>query len=180
MAIYKLNKKYAFAELVASSEFLELLDNEFKGKTMMDLWKIPKMEWDFQTSSVKCDISMIMGLIPIVNKKVKEKLLFIETDHLAEFLPVDIDGEEYYVLNTVYHTSELLNKSKSKIIYFSDKTIMHIDKYVFIKDANEPIFKLSQYLTHVFVTDVIKDIIENESFTGLEFEKCEISSRRWF
>ena len=180
MSIYKLNKKYEFAELFAGSEFLELLDNGFEGKSMMKLWEIPKMKWDFQISSTKCDISMILGLIPVVNKKVREKLIFIETANLAEFLPVLIDEEEYYAINVLYHTGELLNNRKSKIIYFSDKTIMHIDKYVFIKEETQPIFKVSQTLTHIFVNDVIKDIIERESFTGLEFEKCEISSRKWF
>lgn len=180
MSIYKLNKKYEFAELFAGSEFLELLDNGFEGKTMMKIWETPEMEWDFQTSSAKCDITMILGLIPIVNKKVKEKLIFIETANLAEFLPVLIEGEEYYAINVLYQTSELLNKRKSKIFYFSDKTIMHIDKYVFIKEETHPIFKVSQNLTHIFVNDEIKDIIERESFTGIEFEKCEISSRRWF
>ncbi|WP_179338945.1 imm11 family protein [Winogradskyella ludwigii] len=180
MSIYKLNKKYEFAELFAGSEFLELLDNGFEGKSMLNLWEIPKMEWNFQTSSVKCDISMILGLIPIVNKKVKEKLIFIGTANLAEFLPVLVGEQEYYAINVLYHSSELLNKRKSKIIYFSDKTIMHIDKYVFIEEETHPIFKVSQALIHIFVNDIIKDIIERESFTGIEFEKCEISSRRWF
>lgn len=180
MNIYKIEKRYEFAELVPDSEFLDLLDSGFVGKKMINLWETPKMKWDFQTSLAKCDISMILGLIPIVNKKVKEKLLFIESANLAEFLPIGIDEEEYYAINVIYHTSELLNKRKSKIIYFSDKTIMHIDKYVFIKEETKPVFKVSQSLTHIFVNDVIKNIIEKESFTGLEFKKCKISSRRWF
>lgn len=180
MNIYKLKKTYSFAELIPCSDFADISYNGFIGVSMKKEWKPFMMEWNFEIFSIKPDISMLGGILPVINNRVKKSLLLIGLDDLVEFLPVIVDNEEYYVINVLYHTEGLLSTRKSKINYSSNKRIIYIDEYVFYKEETKPIFKVSQLLTHIFVNDIFKDVIEKHSFTGLEFEKCKVIKRNWF
>jgi hypothetical protein len=180
MKIYKLQKEYSFAELIPNTESLDMINEGFIGKPMKDDWNIQKMQWNLEESDVIGDFSFLAGLIPVINNNVLEKLDKLITEEYVELLPIVINNEKYFALNLLNINSDILNIKKSNLEYFEDNSIMYINEYVFNDIGVEPIFKISQLTTHIFVTDIFKNIIEKEKVTGINFIDCKVKSKRWF
>ena len=180
MKIYKLQKEYGFAELIPNNESLDMINEGFVGKPMKDDWNIQEMQWNIEESDVIGDFSFLAGLIPVINNNILKKLSTFITKESVELLPIVINDEKYFAANILNIKSNILNENKSNIEYFEDNSIMYINEYVFNDIGVEPILKISQLTTHIFVTDVLKKHIEKEKLTGINFTDCKVKSKRWF
>lgn len=180
MKIYKLQKEYGFAELIPNNESLDMINEGFVGKPMKDDWNIQEMQWNIEESDVIGDFSFLAGLIPVINNNILKKLSTFITKESVELLPIVINDEKYFAVNILNIKSNILNEKKSSIEYFEDNSIMYINEYVFNDIGVEPILKISQLTTHIFVTDVLKKHIEKEKLTGINFTDCKVKSKRWF
>lgn len=181
MEIYKLKKDYDYAHLIPDEDSLDLINDGFNGLRMKQEWGgHRKMYWDFNESTLISDFSMLGGLIPVVDKRVLDAILPIVKEGSIELLPVKVDMKDLFAINVLYTDSNILNKKKSRIDYYSDKSIMFINEYVFNNIVPHSIFKIPQLLTHTFVSGEFKNVIEKEKLTGVEFVKCKIKSKGWF
>jgi hypothetical protein len=180
MKIYLLEKNYRFAELSPNNDLIDVINEGFNGVPMAKEWGKPQMVWNFEESKIKCDFPLLYGLIPVMSERAKNVLSLIVPPDSIEYLPIIVEDEIYYATNVLLSYDKILNIRKSKIDYFSDRTIMTIDKYVFSCVKNlSPMFKVSQLLVSTFVTADFKNIIENEKFTGINFKECKVVSKGW-
>ena len=180
MKIYRLQKEYGFAELIPNNESLDMINEGFVGKPMKDYWNIQKMKWNKEESDIIGDFSFLAGLIPVINNNVFKKLSAVIAKESVELLPIVINDEKYFALNILNIKSNILNEKKSNIEYFEDNSIMYINEYVFNDIHVEPIFKIHQLTTHIFTTDVLKNIIKKEKLTGINFIECKVKAKGWF
>lgn len=140
-------------------------------------WKSVDFEWYDGVSEPKCDFLFIFGYIPVCNEKTYSILNKIKGALNLSFSPFTIEGEKYYILspNTVEKT--VLNKRKSKIKYYSDKSIMVIDRYVFNHfTPTNWMFKIEESITSFFVTEDFVDFVNQNKITGAAFEECKMLS----
>ncbi len=180
MKIYKLQKEYGFAELIPNNESLALINKGFEGKSMKNDWNIQKMQWDLEESNIIGDFSFLAGLIPVINENIFKKISSVITEKDIDLLPIVIDVNKYFALNILNINNKILNENKSNIEYFEDNNIMYINEYIFNNMDIEPIFKISQLKTYIFCTSVLKNIIEKEKMTGINFTECKVKPKGWF
>ena len=180
MNIYYITKDYNYADLEMEDKDLHFIKDSFIGNSIKEKWDSVKMKWDINEKSPIADFPNLGGIIPLFNKKTKTKLDNLLQKEIVELLPVDVENEEYFILNAIKLYDGILNKSKSDIDYFSKDRIMTIDKYVFKKQTNlAPIFKIVELPVKTFVTDEFKEIVEREKLTGIKFVECK-QSNSWF
>ena len=153
---------------------IETVDNFFR-RFIIDLhnskpnlsenWKEFKFSWTKENLK-KSDFPFIDGLIPVISQRAHSVLQPLINKNV-EFLPINVAGERFYIVNvlTVY----------SKIVNLKDSYEYHYALYP--TDKWDPIFKINEKITPLFVTADVKNAIEENHLTGCKFIKCRITER---
>lgn len=156
-----------------NNELCVLLDKSY-ASNVASQWEEKHFEWYDGVSSPKYDFVFIYGTIPVCSENVKDVIETIPNLNDAQFLPIIIEGERYYIISTQNVERDVLNRRKSKIIFDKNKTIMWVKKYVFYPFTPKScLFKIDEQVTSFFATQELVDIINKNNFTGIEFKECE-------
>lgn len=141
---------------------------------LLEGWVIVDAKWvNIEEQRKKPDIGLVYGRIPIINSKVYSVLKDIGG---VEFLPSRLDNQESYIMNVLNLEEGLLSLKLSKIHRFENR-ISYIDRYVFRKESSTDLFLLREYVNHIFCSEEFRDLIVNNGFSGLSFEKIKL--KKW-
>ncbi len=91
----------------------------------------------------------------------------------VEFLPLTHSIEPYYVVNVV-KTYPCFDYERSEVTCFPSGNLKGVGKIALKPDCNgkSPIFKIEEFLlSMIFVTDVVKQTVEDYKLQGLTFEQ---------
>lgn len=94
--------------------------------------------------------------------------------------PIKIVDDDYVLFSNISTISECLNLKRSKVTRFSNGDIMEISNPVFLPNNYPPLFKTEDMPTAYFCTQEFKDLLDNQSYTGLVLKECKIKSKSWF
>lgn len=182
MAIFLLKNEFGeFKNIkpIKRNEQLCLVDNY--GYPMLNTWQPINFEWDIEDGNKPRDIFLYLGYILIGNGKSVSALRMMIDNSKCEILPIKIDKEEYYVFNICETLVNVLDRRKSKIEYFKDKSIKWISQYVFSPDYKDtPIFHIAEMSSPIFVSDTIVEYIKEAGLIGLKFEECKQDKSSFF
>ena len=173
--LYKIEKNpnNSIEPSIEDKGLCELLDKSYTNDVSSQ-WEEKDFNWFDGISTPKYDFIFIYGTIPTCNEKVKRVLEVLPNINNAQFLPILIEGERYYIISTQNVEKNVLNRRKSNIIYDKNKTIMWVKKYVFYPfTPNSCLFKIDEQVTSFFATQDLVNVINKQNFTGIEFKECE-------
>lgn len=160
--------------LIQDKKVLSFLEEKI-GTKISNKWSCIETKWNRENGEIICDFPFLLGMIPLCSLKIYNKLHENLNLENIEFLPIRIENELYYIMNPCLSIKGILNKKRSKIDYFSNGEIMWISKYVFYpNDVQASLFKIPEMYTAVFATTTFVDFINENHFTGIEFEPCTI------
>lgn len=166
--IYLLKSKFlAYLGIETDDDFFKsfIIDLHNSKPNLSKIWKEFKFSWTKENLK-KCDFPFIDGLIPVVSQKAYNVLQALIKNNV-EFLPINVDGERFYIVNIL--------KVYPKIVNLKDS---HNDHYTFYPTSNlESIFKIEEQLFPLFVTADVKNAIEKNHLIGCKFIKCHITER---
>lgn len=143
----------------------------FQGERLLPSWQVPEAEMNpaqpgarvvdfpfFEHGALLCSKAAWGVLEPYLRTEV-------------ELLPVNVEGYDYVLLNPI-RVIDCLNKQQSRMRYYKDGSVTHIDHYVFdeTKLKGTYLFKTPE-LTRIYIyaTEALREIVEQHQFTGLEF-----------
>ena len=101
-----------------------------------------------------------------------------------QYVPTKINDMDYYIINVLSLISSSLDMEKSQyMIYPNDfpnarvrGRIGTIWKVVLLRNKIcEHIFRIEEYRNAIFVDEYFKNIIEQYGFSGLDFQRVELS-----
>lgn len=142
-----------------------ILDLQHSKHNLSENWKEFSFSWTKENLK-KCDFPFIDGFIPVFSQKAYKVLQPLIKNNV-EFLPINVAGERFYIVNIL--------KVYPKIVNLKDS---HNDHYTFYPTSNlESIFKIEEQLFPLFVTADVKNAIEQNHLTGCKFIKCRITER---
>lgn len=119
----------------------------------------------------------------IADQEVKEVMELKKISDI-EFIPVKIDEAEYYVLNITNIIYESLDMKKSLLMTFPNDfpnkkvrgKIGTIWEPVLYKNKiRGHIFRIAEFPRSIFVDEYLRDIVKKNEFTGIDFQKIELS-----
>lgn len=174
--VYKIEKNpYNIIEPNINDEGLcELLDKSYTNNVYIQ-WEEKSFNWFDGISVPKYDFIFIYGTIPACQEKVKNVLEVLPNINNAQFLPILIEGERYYIISTQNVEKNVLNRRKSKIIFDKNKTVMWVKKYVFYPfTPMSCLFKVEEQVTAFFASQEFVDTVNAHKFSGIVFKECEI------
>ena len=171
MKIYKLKfdvNKYESFEVnePVTAEFYQ----KFDGSSLKDKWK--KLKVRRMEPEKRLDLGDAPGFVtPVFNVKARNVLAPLIEGHV-EYLPLDLDGTEYYAVN-VLTVIDAIDYEKSEYVKFSNGRIMCFEEYSFIRDKLKGIniFKIpDERRGFAFVSEAFKDAIEDNQLRGFKLE----------
>jgi len=159
-------------------ELITLMGDDFNihgfGEPMMDIWKTPNGLFNLSdTGSVKIpDISQWMEHVPVFNQMAYD-IFYDLLKEDAEFLPVTIEGNNYYLVNlTTFIDNQIIDENNSEK-RFVDGHEMGAKKLAFHHDQIPDellLFKTHyDYGTTIFCGDRFKLLVEKHKLSGLLF-----------
>lgn len=118
----------------------------------------------------------------IVDKDIK---VCFESNKIEDiqFIPVQIGSADYYVINILKKVSDSLDLQNSKYMIYPDNfpnekvrgKIGTIWQTVLLKDKIDGhIFRIEEHLNDIFVDEYLKTLIENNGFSGIDFNKVKV------
>jgi len=119
----------------------------------------------------------------IIDKRTKGVLESLNIDSI-QYVPTKINDMDYYIINVLSLISSSLDMEKSQyMIYPNDfpnarvrGRIGTIWKVVLLRNKIcEHIFRIEEYRNAIFVDEYFKNIIEQYGFSGLDFQRVELS-----
>ncbi len=138
-------------------------------------WEPVNLKWIDNITDPKFDFIFIYGYIPVCNENAYLILSQMPGLNNVYFLPIIIDNEKYYIISVLQIEKSILNRKKSKIEYFTDKSIMRVDSYVFNEfTPNSIMFKISESSSTFFVTEDFVNCIALHSLSGINFKGCKV------
>lgn len=147
--------------------------NDAYGKELSQSWKTIKFHWDTDDGDERRNVFLYLGSILVIDEKGKDIVKHIFVDN-TEFLPIDVDGENWYVINVCNTIEGILNLSKSSVDRFKDGSIKWIKEFVFNKDtAPFPLFRIKELKTALFASGSFQKTVSNAAMQGLGFEECK-------
>lgn len=162
-------------------DILNKIDEVLLCKSMVETWTPLHLSWYIEEGDKRCDFPFMYGFIPIVSQRAYKVLIDLISTEEIEFLPLFIEDEQYYLLNLLIQKENILNLKKSKVKYFSNGRIMGISEFVFNHtEAGSSIFRISESKTSIFITENIKQEIENYKLTGSNTIKCKVVKPSFF
>lgn len=145
-------------------------------KSLIKTWDPPYLTWYKNDGEKLCDFPFMYSFIPIINLKTYNILKEHVPPNEAEFLPLFIENETYYIINLLILEKDILNIKKSKVKYYSNGRIMEITDFVFNKNTiTTSMFRVSESTTNIFVNEFIKNEIDKHRLIGANFIKCRIA-----
>lgn len=181
MSVYQI--KNIFGEykniLPISPEAQRTLVDDY-GNPLKDSWNTISFKWDFEDGTESRDAFLYLGSILITNEKLKNSLQGVLKNNHIEYLPINIEGEVFFVINVCGTLNCALDIEQSKIEYFKDRHIKWINDFVFhpIPDCPD-LFHIAEISTPIFASDCFIKAYEDSGCTGLKFIKCR-QSRQGF
>jgi len=143
---------------------------------LLKIWKQPTLIMDWQAITVtqkeNTTLSDVMGLhgIMVWSEAVCDALHPVVSDTI-QLLPVHLNDETYHAVH-ITHVLDCLDKEQSQFRRFKNRNI-GVERYVLRADcvADTPLFVLpDDGYSAVFVSDIVKAVIDDNHFTGLTFE----------
>lgn len=149
---YEEQEKLISGELVSISNFGEY-EISAKSKKKPDVYSIGHTEF-------------------YVNEKVKNIILNnCQSDENIKFLNIEIEGENYYLLN-ILNNIECFDWDKSEYTTYSNKNFLKEVNKLVIKPEKlngRKIFRIKEYKFEVFVIESIKTEIKKIGVSGIDF-----------
>lgn len=162
---------------ILQSDNIRDLIMESLSQNIQRQWRSVDLEWHDGVNEPKFDFLFIFGYIPVCNEKTYTILNKMKGALNLSFLPFTIESEKYYILSPNTVEKSVLNKRKSKIKYYSDKSIMIIDRYVFNHfTPTNWMFKIEESISSFFVTENFVNFVNQNKITGAAFEECKLLS----
>lgn len=144
------------------------------GTSLLESWNPIYFVWDIEDGILNRDIFMYLGYIIVANRKVVDALCCDSLLDNVELLPIDIEGEEYYVVNVCSVLHDVIDLKHSKIDYFKDHSIKWIHEYVFKNNITiSSLFRIPEISTALFCSKQFINIIKEHRFIGLKFDECK-------
>lgn len=158
----------------ADKDAAEVLNNAY-GQSLATDWEILKFHWDTEDGEDKRNMFLHLGSILVVDEQSKSIIEPVIDN--AELLPIDIDGESWFVVNVCNKLDGALDLSKSKIESFKDGSIKWVREFVFNSEFSKPsLFRISELETALFASDEFRQTVSNAPIKGLKFEECKINN----
>ena len=177
MKIYQLSFDYgyALADIVESLNGADSLDLSSDNPAMM---KNFKYGWITTDSEKIPDFVLFLGDLLGCRADISE----IVSTLIPKLEPhlIKIGDDDYVLFSNILTISDSLNLKKSKVTRFSTGEIMEISNPVFLPNNYPPLFKVEDMPTNYFCTQEFKDLLDSQSYTGLELKECKIKSKSWF
>lgn len=177
MGIYRIKNEFGEFKNMAPlnvEEHKALIDGY--GKPLKSTWCPISFKWDTEDGTNARDAFLYLGSILIINDKALGELQgTLDADEI-ELLPVDVERESFYVVNTCREESDLLDVSHSRIEFFKDHSIKWVREYVF-KSSPEcsQLFHIKEIATPLFASESFVKVYNKAGLIGLEFEECRQS-----
>lgn len=175
MGIYLIKNEFGcFKNIVpvSSDEQRPLIDGY--GKSLKSTWMPISFKWDLEDGTNVRDAFLHLGSILVVNKKVISELQNFLDGNETELLPIDVEGDSFYVVNPYRKELDLLDVAHSEIEFFKDHSIKWIREYVFKSYSNCPqLFHIAEIATPIFASESFTEAYNKAGLTGLKFEECK-------
>lgn len=137
-------------------------------------------KWNVKDGNGFSNCPFIIGSIPVFSESVFYSLFNKFDLEETQNIPVNVEGNRFFILNTLNIVHNLLDKQKSDISFFPDGRIMKIDSFVFKKRKNlPPIFKIPETNINTFVNNEMANRMIRIMPNELILEKCKVNSRLW-
>lgn len=150
-------------------------------KDIENIWKPVNLNWYDGICEPKYDFIFIYGYIPVCNEIAYRLLSQLDVLYNIYFLPIIIDNSNYYIMSVLHNENSVLNENKSKIKYFSDKSILRIEEYVFNKvEPKSALFKIPQSITTFFATEDFVSYVKLNNLSGINFIECKIANQHFW
>jgi len=169
MKIYELKNDSDTYKWLETKEDKEAV--EFNGLSLVDKW----VPWEVTTSKKKRELPDSPALcagVKVVNDKTK-RILENVLQNEVEFLPLNHPSESFWIIHVINVVNAV--DYDTAIPFRATPTIItHFKKHGFYegKLANQWIFKLPEMpLTRIYVTEIFKEVIEQNKLTGFKFEE---------
>ena len=184
MRIYRMKadlaeKNVSFFCLLNHEVSEKFADELWDGNSVSDEFRLVELERDKsktrETEFMDCSKLWIAVGIVLFNQKAKDCLEGVFGDYV-EFVPAKYQDDIYYIVN-VLNIIDGLNYEKSEFEKLDDGRPYSINKFSLRPNMvnNISIFKLfleeSIYSTEIFVSQEVKDIVEENGLTGFSFEE---------
>jgi len=138
-------------------------------------WKPISFKWEKDCEGGKPDMLLAIGFVFIVNRKAMELFRDELKINDVEYLPVDIEGEDYYIVNSYGFLSGAVDLDRSSVKYFKDGKVMWIDYYAFHEGVDYPLlFRVPEIKTSLFATDDLVNAVKSNGLKGLKFSICAL------
>ena len=184
MRIYRMEtdlaeKNVTFLGLLNHESFMKFDQELCEGMPVSDEFRFVELERNNSNPREKefmdCSQVWITTGIVLFNQKAKDCLEGVFGDYV-EFVPAKYQDDIYYIVN-VLNIIDGLNYEKSEFEKLDDGRPYSINKFSLRPNMvnNISIFKLfleeSIYSTEIFVSQEVKDIVEENGLTGFSFEE---------
>jgi hypothetical protein len=160
---------------LSPEEYDEFEDQFRSDQRLTGSWtpmKFSLFEADYEVDKPIGDFSGIASVVPlIVSSKTRDVLSSFVKDQV-EFLPIETEVGDFQALNVMI--VDCLDHSKSKFKRFNDGRIMRVEKYAFKPETLKGlhIFRIpEEVMSRIYVDKAFKEIVEENSLTGLDFNK---------
>lgn len=177
MKVYELDCDFAFQSVTFESnddknKFDQLLYDDKFGKSVKSLWQPIRIKVSEGKETLPAsDFPCFFPDLPIISSRAKEVLHDLIAPYV-EFLPFQSSFGEYYGIN-VLEEVDALDEEASELKRFSSGRVMVVHKYVFKPDAVEGkvIFRLPQFQTRIYVTDLFAAKVREHGLKGLKLKE---------
>ena len=184
MRIYRMKadldeKNVSFLDLLDHEAFMKFDKELRRGLPVSDAFRFVELERDKsdlrETEFMDCSQVWITTGIVLFNQKAKDCLEGVFGDYV-EFVPAKYQDDIYYIVN-VLNVIDGLNYEKSEFEKRDNGRPYSINKFSLRPNIvnNISIFKLFLedriYSTEIFVSQEVKDIVEENGLTGFSFEE---------
>lgn len=166
--IYLLKSKFlAYLGIETDDDFFKsfIIDLHNSKPNLSKNWKEFKFSWTKENLK-KCDFPFIDGLIPVISQRAYNVLQPLINKNV-EFLPINVAGERFYIVNVLTVYAGIVNLKASYEYHYA----------LYPATKWDPIFKIDEEITPLFVTADVKNAIEKKHLIGCKFIKCQITER---
>ncbi len=170
--------------IVKSSDKANKYDREIvKGEFVKNWDKDIKFEYSVEDGKILSDYLASDNGWDIVSKKFRDVMKEIVGENI-QYLDINIinnktkeEDNTYKVVNVTKHLKALdLKNSVYDFFELDDEKILSVEKYALKQDVikNDNIFKLNDETIPIFVSEKIKDIIQENSLIGFQFLEVKV------
>lgn len=177
---YEKDDNYANCDIAYIGNMDEYITT--KGKEIKE-WQSVVFEYDSAEGNILTDYLANLHRWLVVSDiflKATQKIV----ENQVQYLPVKVidrhtkaEVVSYFVANIINIIDAIdLENSKYDIFELGDEKIISVEKYALKSSeiVNQHIFRLKDDTIPVFVSETLKNVIENNDFTGFEFLEIDV------